>query len=407
MQNDANSTRGKDKTRVRELPHGTSQYRRGYRWVVESRLNGKRSRKFFRQGEVTERDTHVAAVQGAIENLAKSDRPVVTNNALLEESARCSRILKEYGSSLTEATECQVARLREESQRNATTFREVLRDFLAEKEQEGISDRHHQDLRHRLGRFARDYGDHPISAITRNTISTWILGLKVAPQTKINFRRTLSNLFGFAVRAEIIETNPVTNVARPKVRRRKIVILTIAEYERLLLHAPETLLPAVVLMLFCGVRNSEVFRLDWSHIDWEDGTLEIEPKDGKRDVHARHVEIPRNAVEWIRPIAKKSGPIADFYSFNVFTRKLTELRKAAGWEKGAWTANALRKTFISCHYESHGSIDATAKQAGTSVRVIQTHYRKLIKKREADKLWELFPPGSDHNSSVVRMVEAA
>ncbi|MDP7107946.1 MAG: hypothetical protein QGH41_12750, partial [Roseibacillus sp.] len=132
--------------------------------MVESRLDGKRSRKFFRQGEVEKRDAHVAVVQSAIENLAKSDRPVVTNNALLEESARCSKILTEYGSSLTEATECLIARLREESQRNSTTFSEVLQDFLEEKEQEGVSERHYQDLRHRLGRFARDYGDHPISA---------------------------------------------------------------------------------------------------------------------------------------------------------------------------------------------------------------------------------------------------
>ncbi|MDG2487161.1 MAG: tyrosine-type recombinase/integrase [Roseibacillus sp.] len=407
MLREANSDRGKDKTRVRELPRGTSQYRRGYRWVVESRLNGKRSRKFFRQGEVTERDTHVTVVQGAIENLAKSDRPVVTNNALLEESARCSKILKEYGSSLTEATECQVARLREESQRNSTTFNEVLRDFLEEKEQEGVSERHYQDLRHRLGRFARDYGDHPISAITRNTISAWILGLKVAPGTKINYRRTLSNLFGYAVRAEFIDSNPVTHVARPKVRRKKIVILTIEECERLLFHTPEDLLPSVVLMLFCGVRNSETFRLKWKHVDWEDGTIEVEPQDGKRDQHARHVKIPKNALEWIRPLAKRSGPIADFYSFNVFTRKLTMLRRAAGWEPGTWSRNALRKTFISCHYESHGSIDETVKQAGNSVRVALKHYRKLIKKREADKLWELFPPEGERNSSVVRMVEAA
>ncbi|MDP7309217.1 MAG: site-specific integrase [Roseibacillus sp.] len=375
--------------------------------MVESRLDGKRSRKFFRQGEVEKRDAHVAVVQSAIENLAKSDRPVVTNNALLEESARCSKILTEYGSSLTEATECLIARLREESQRNSTTFSEVLQDFLEEKEQEGVSERHYQDLSHRLKRFAADYGDHPISTITRNAISAWILGLKVAPQTKINFRRTLSNLFGFAVRTEIIDVNPVPNVTCPKVRRSKTIILSIDECTNLLVHTPETLLPAIVLMLFCGVRNAEVSRLDWRDIDWEDYTVEIGTDVAKREGHARHVKIPGNAAEWILPLARKRGPIADFDSFNAFTRALQDARKAAGWEKGAWPANALRKTFISCHYESCGSIDETAKQAGTSVRMIHKHYRKLIKKREADKLWELFPPGSEHNSSVVRMVEAA
>jgi hypothetical protein len=67
------------------------------------------------------------------------------------------------------------------------------------------------------------------------------------------------------------------------------------------------------------------------------------------------------------------------------------VRAQAGWQPGEWPKNALRKTFISCHYESFGSIDETAKQAGTSVGIIHRHYRKLIKGKEAKRLWELHP----------------
>jgi len=56
-------------------------------------------------------------------------------------------------------------------------------------------------------------------------------------------------------------------------------------------------------------------------------------------------------------------------------RRLQDARALAGWDVVTWPANALRKTFISCHYESFGSVDSTAKEAGTSVAMIHAHYR--------------------------------
>ena len=128
------------------------------------------------------------------------------------------------------------------------------------------------------------------------------------------------------------------------------------------------------------------------------------PKDGKREGHARHVTIPENALEWLRPLAKRRGKIANFRDFDEYTRRLQDARALAGWDVGEWPPNALRKTFISCHYESFGSVDRTAKEAGTSVAMIHTHYRKLVKKRDADRLWEIRPKAPGEN--VVAMKSA-
>ena len=117
----------------------------------------------------------------------------------------------------------------------------------------------------------------------------------------------------------------------------------------------------------------------------------------KREGHARHVTIQANALEWLRPLAKQRGKIADFRDFDEYTRRLQDARAVAGWDVGEWPANALRKTFISCHYESFGSIDTTAKEAGTSVGMIHAHYRKLVKKREADRLWNILPVAKGGN----------
>ena len=259
----------------------------------------------------------------------------------------------------------------------------IVSRFLKEKELEELSEVHQADLKNRIARFELQFGETPIAAIDRNAISDWLHALPLAPQSKVNFRRVLGNLFSYAVSAGVLAFNPVTATSNPKTRSKKAVILTPEEVSQLLTASPDETLPAFILMTFCGVRNREMFRLDWMNIDWEDSTVEITAEDAKREGHARHVTIPANALEWLRPLAKRRGKIANFRDFDEYTRRLQDARALAGWEVGEWPANALRKTFISYHYESHGSVDATAKEAGTSMAMIYKHYRKLIKKKDA------------------------
>jgi integrase len=370
--------------------------------MVESRLTGTRRRKFFRHNEAQERDEYVAEIEGSMDTLAKADRSILADAQLLEEASRASKALARHDKSIADAAAFYLAHLDAEASRDSITVSEVVRRFLDEKEREGISERHRLDLRNRLNRFKKDHGEAPIASLDRNAISKWILGLTLAPQSKVNFRRALSNLFGYAVRSEVIATNPVRDAAAVKVRRKKTEILTPDEVSNLLTHCPEVVLPAMVLQVFCGVRNAEAFRLSWQDIDWEDSTIEISAHNAKREGHARHSTIPPNAQAWLRTLAQTRGPLAPFDHFHNFTKALQEARKAAGWEPGAWPDNALRKTFISCHYESWGSIDETAKEAGTSVGIIHRHYRKLIKKKEADKLWEIWPAENSSDSPVAR-----
>jgi integrase len=386
-----------DPVKCRELPKNHSQRKSGYRWIVETRIEGKRSRKFFRHDESEKRDEFIADESARVAAVAKSDRVLATDESLLTEAATAFKALQPYGKTLADAVSFYVQHLAAMAKHDATPLSAVVKRFLDEKERENLSTVHLADLKNRIARFEITFGDKPIANITRNDIAAWLNELPLAPQSKINFRRVLGNVFSYAVRAGNIAVNPVTATTPPKTRRKRVVILTPDEVRQLLHASPADTLPAFVLMTFCGVRNREMFRLDWSALDWEDGTLEITAEEGKREGHARHVTIPANALEWLRPLAKKRGQIADFRDFDEYTRRLQAARAVAGWDVGEWPENALRKTFIACHYETHGSIDETAKQAGTSVAMVHTHYRKLIKKKEADKLWEILPGNAPAN----------
>lgn len=398
MQADAPSrNKPRDPVKCRELPKKHSQRKAGYRWIVETRAGGKRSRKFFRFDEAKERDQHIADETDRIMKVAKSDRALVMDESLLTDAAAAHKKLESYGKKLGEAVAFFIEHLEAMAKHDATTLSTVVKRFLNEKEREGLSDVHLADLKNRIARFELTFGENPIGGITRNEIADWLSNLPLAMQSKINFRRVLGNLFSYAVLAGNIKVNPVLAIKPPKSRRKKAVILTPEEVEKLLNASTAETLPAFVLMTFCGIRNRELFRLDWSSVDWEDSTIEITAEEGKSELHARHVTIPANALEWLLPYAKKRGKIANFKDFDEYSRRLQDVRALAGWAVGDWPANALRKTFISCHYETHGSIDKTAKQAGTSATMVHTHYRTLIKKKEAEKLWKILPTDGPAN----------
>ena len=81
------TAKANDPVKCRELPKTHSQRKAGYRWMVESRLGGKRSRKFFRHDEAKERDEHIADMEVRADKLAKKDRGIVSNESLLTDAA--------------------------------------------------------------------------------------------------------------------------------------------------------------------------------------------------------------------------------------------------------------------------------------------------------------------------------
>lgn len=391
----------KDWVKVKELG-ATSTHRKkhGFRWLVESRLSGKRSRRYFHTGDAAKRDAFVKEMESKIESLSKEDRNILTDPKLLEETSRAMKRLALHGASLSDAVEHYIKHLEEIADRDTTPVKAVVADFLGMKEKEGISDAHYSDLRIRLARFERDYGETPIAGIKRTELKAWLMGLPVELQTKVNFRNVLSNLFAHACDKEHIPSNTAAGIKLGKLRRKKVEIITPEEAANILTHCTAETLPATVLMLFCGIRVGEVARLDWQDIDWEDSTIEVDEANAKCAGHGRFVDIPPNAVEWLLPLRKKRGKIVEFNTRDGFAKEMRRVRELAGWKPGEYPKNALRKTFISSHYGTYESADRTAKQAGTSTAMIHKHYKKPMKKSKAERLWNIRPASATEGKVV-------
>ncbi len=121
--------------------------------------------------------------------------------------------------------------------------------------------------------------------------------------------RTLGTACREAVRLRLIPTNPVRDIRKPRVAKKQLQVWTQAEASQFLDAAKGDRLSALyVLALASGLRQGELFALQWADIDFEAGTVAVTKsleeikgrltiKPPKTPQARRTVSLPRFAVD--------------------------------------------------------------------------------------------------------------
>lgn len=290
------------------------------------------------------------------------------------------------GFSLSSAVEFYSSHLRQ--LRQSATVSKVLDELIEIRKAEGKSGWHLRDLQYKARRFADEFNDRMVASITVSEIASWLVGLTCAPQTRLNYRRLLHNLFAFAVSRGYSTANPVRNSLAIKVPATGAIgILTVDEAEALLIHSPASAVPAIAIGLFAGLRREEIAKLDWADIDLERRFIEVRAVNAK-SAQRRHVDLSANLKAWLVPVRRDNGPVRQ--SEALYRDDLRDARKRAGLEK--WPHNALRHSFASYHLAMHTDAAYTALQLGhTESSTLFRHYRHLVHADDARKYWEIVP----------------
>lgn len=99
------------------------------------------------------------------------------------------------------------------------------------------------------------------------------------------------------------------------------------------------------------------------------------------------MDIPENAMAWLRCHSRQDGPISPAG----FDKRIRGLVKKAGLTE--WPHNALRHSAASYHYAKHQNAAQTIAMLGKeNDDVLFTHYRALVKSSQANKFYLLSPP---------------
>ncbi len=195
-------------------------------------------------------------------------------------------------------------------------------------------------------------------------------------------RAVLSSVFSYGMRQEWCDANPVSRIDVPRVEEKAIVPLTPKEVQRLkdIADTPQhrAMRFSLRLMLYGGIRPTEVSRLRPEDIYWEEGQVIIRPTASKtgggrtvplygiQGLHQSESTIPRN---WLR--------------------RWRALRRAAGFRHRSWVPDICRHTFATYHAAVHGDLPQLQMIMGhRDVSLLRTRYVAPALRKDASIFWD-------------------
>ena len=271
----------------------------------------------------------------------------------------------------------------------AATTPEVIAELAESKRQDGIGPRHIMDLQNRLADFGGAFPG-PIANITGSDIDRWLREQQEERKwqglTRNHYRAAISNLMNYAAAHNYLprDWNEMRVVGKAQVGQSPIEIYTPEEAKALMDAARRQHRPHLALALFAGIRQSEITRMNWRDIWWDQGLIHVGEQKIRTAGH-RNVPLHPNCAAWLKPLAKSEGRICG----TGIAHKILATGERAGVP---WKHNAPRHSYISYRYVLLG-LDSSklAGEAGNTKQMIDRHYRKPITAEVARAYFEVMP----------------
>jgi integrase len=353
-------------------------------WVIDGlpKVGGKRRRKFFRT-----KDAALHALATIKVKLRKEgEKALLLPDTVRVEALEGCALLAPYNVGLKEAVGFYIAH--HQAIRGSSTVEDAVTEYLKIQRLKNRSKRHIEDLKYRLGVFKDKFGARTISTLSVGEVEDWLHGLGQAPTSLNNFHIKASALLSFAVKRSWATTNPLNAIDKVRVPAKAPGILSPEECQMLLNAAGDRVQPLIAIQAFCGVRNAEILRLNWSDIDMARGFCHVAAEQAK-GARRRLVEIPPNLKEWLLPYANRRGKLWSLSHIEYYM-ELKAARAGAGIKQ--WPSNALRHSYASYHLAFHQNAAALALQMGhTSQAMIFSNYREVVTRQEAERYWSICP----------------
>jgi len=366
-----------------------------YKFVLDLRPYGK-GRKFFKTR--TDADAEARRQKSLLE--IHSREAIGLSPREMSDFITARTKLAEYGDTINEAVKFRVDYF-ERVRRSRLTVAQLTDEVLAAKQRDGRAPMYLADLRKRLARFCADFGKHPIAAITVEELDNWLRDLPLSPKSRANFRANIGVLFSYAANRRMIEFNPITQTAKPKLPDNPPEIFAVDDLQALLgnaKHAQKDVVPMLAIGAFAGLREAEIQRLDWSEVDLARGHIEVKAAKAK-SARRRIIPILPNLAAWLRPYSGLTGHVVPAGA----RRKLDRVRKAA--ELASWPNNGLRHSFASYRLAAIHDAPRVASELGhTSPQMLYSAYRKLVLPEDAELYWKIAPAAESKNVIVFSAV---
>lgn len=358
------------------------------RWEVRWRFGGKTERRKF----TDKRAALLLAEQKAAEISNGFTARYRLTEAEAWEAEQARDILQPIGKTILQVSyeEQERARAAASAEQGGSGLAVValVEQFISAKTAQGASAYHLRDFRTRLGRFANDFRI-PLGLLRGVDVASWLDSLRVGPRTWNNYRAALAALFAYGESLELIRSAaPLLAASLPRtIARIRPAIFTPEQMRLLLQSARESLVPALALGAFAGLRSEEVLRLRWEDVNWTSGYILLREQITKTRL-TRQVPILPALRDWLEPWHAARGLVASHAHAGSLSGVKRMLARRLGFR---WCRNGLRKSFISYRVAATSNIPQTALECGNSPAQIHARYLDLATPAQAAEWFGIRP----------------
>lgn len=267
--------------------------------------------------------------------------------------------------------------------------------FIASKER--AKKQGERTYRSKLGPLKKAFPVEFLDSISARALDTyleqWDDGV-----TRNDFRKRAVALWRWAYKKNHLPRGvplEIEQTERAEEEPSEIGIISPTTFKRLLdfIHTKDkSLLPALVLAGFCGIRSDEIHgkRADRTKRQlWEDVSLTekfVRVTVAKRNTPAwRFVPLCDAAIKWLKLSEKREGPVCE-------AGAMEKVRLLAREAKFELPENCFRHSFISYRIAfTDGNKPQVATESGNSVTEIDKRYRVPVRKPDAEAWFSAVP----------------
>ena len=244
-----------------------------------------------------------------------------------------------------------------------------------------------------LREFADQCGKDSPAKVTKGDCEQFYdtLRKRVSESTAQGYMATLRSFFGWMVHKKKLRKNPVADVKLARLDAKgRGKFCAEEERDRLIDSCTRTDLRYVLYCGFhAGLRKDEIIQSERDWFDLDRGFLEVKetPHFRPKDRTARHIPLTKEFLAFLRAhewgtgfmLHPENAPKRNGYRWD-FRKPFADHVTSQGL---AWvTPHVMRHTFASLLAINNASIFKIATWLGDDVRVVQTHYAKLLPQDE-------------------------
>jgi len=293
-------------------------------------------------------------------------------------------------------TAADVQKLREWRAASAIPLSSAVANWHESKlaELHGKESPHLRNVHQWLEKLGKAFPDLTAAEITVEQIRAHIEGATKNPKTRRDARARVVALWKFARTHDLFDSAEADKL--PNYRGgvdKSVDIWTVAEMRQLLTGVPEEFLPWLVLAAFSGLRSQEIApaRGTKPPLQWEN--IRRESEGGHIDLPAACSKVGKRRL---LPITPTLGAWLDRINppaTGVICPRLPAEHVCGfiGNLVGGWRKNALRHSYGSYRAAGLKDLPALAIEMGTSVAMIEKHYREAVTESAAESYWSLTP----------------